>query len=81
MSPKTAEVYAAIQDAVRSGQKYIAPVTFSACFPRASVSAAFRMAKRDGIIEVQYVSCVGTPVYQASGVNQATIEAATAVKH
>lgn len=64
MNTKTLEVLEAIKEAVAAGQTMIAPCTFSFCFPRASVSAAFRAAKQQGIIEVSYISCVGTPVYR-----------------
>lgn len=65
MSPRTAEVYAEICKAAANGETRIAPVVYSYCFGRSATSAAFRMAKANGIIEVAYMSCVGTPVYQA----------------
>ncbi len=81
MNTRTAECLAEIKNAVASGQTRIVPCIFSHCFGRAATSAAFRIAKRDGIIEVNYTSCVGTPVYQAAGIKQAAIESATAVHH
>lgn len=80
MSPKTQEAYDAIASAVASGQTRIAPVTFSFCFGRAATSAAFRMARKNGLIEVAYVSVVGTPVYQGAGLKAAVAEAATATR-
>lgn len=44
----------------------ITPSVYSHFYPRANVSAAFKIAKRDGIIQVKYMSCVGTPVYTNS---------------
>ncbi len=64
MSPKTAEALEEIKSAVASGQTKIVPCTFSHCYGRAATSAAFRIAKREKIIEVAYISCVGTPVYR-----------------
>ncbi len=81
MNPRTAECLAEIKRAATTGQTLIAPCTFTPCFGPAATSAAFRIAKRDGIIEVNYTSCVGTPVYQAAGIKQAAIESATAVHH
>ena len=81
MSTKTAEFYTYIQNAVRAGQTRICPAIFSFCFPRASVSAAFRMAKQNGIIEVAYIGGTGVPVYQAAGTIQAVAEATNGVKH
>lgn len=80
MSPKTQVAYDAIAAAVAAGQTRIAPVIFSHCFGRAATSAAFRMAKANGLIEVAYVSVVGTPVYQAAGMKAAIAEAATATR-
>lgn len=81
MTPATAAAFNEIKSAVAAGQTRIAPVTFSHFFGRAAVSAAFRMAKQAGIIEVAYTSCAGTPVYQAAGVKAAAVEASTSVKH
>ena len=77
-SPKTLEVLAEIQRAATSGQRMIAPAIFSHCYGMAATSAAFRMAKKRGIIEVAYISVVGTPCYQAAGINAAVAEAAGA---
>jgi hypothetical protein len=64
MKPATAEVIAAIKEAVARGEDKITPVIYSHCFGRAATSAAFRKAKADGIIVVNYISIVGTPVYK-----------------
>lgn len=64
MSPKTAEVLEEIKSAVASGQSKIVPCIFSHCYGRAATSAAFRIAKQEKIIEVAYMSCVGTAVYK-----------------
>lgn len=80
MNLKTAEVLAEIKSAAASGQTMIVPSIFTHCFKnRAAVSAAFRIAKRDGVIEVNYMSCVNTPVYQAAGTH-AAIKAAMEAK-
>lgn len=56
MNLKTAEVLAEIKSAVASGQTMIVPSIFTHVFKnRAAVSAAFRIAKRDGIIEINYI--------------------------
>jgi hypothetical protein len=81
LSPKTLEVLAEIKNAIASGQKTLCPAIFSHCFSRAATSAAFRAAKQQGIIELAYMSCVGTAIWQAAGVKQASEEAKTAVKH
>lgn len=81
MNTRTAEALAEIKSAIAAGQTRIAPAIFSHFFGRATVSAAFRIAKAQGLIEVAYTSCAGTPVYQAAGIKAATVEAATAVKH
>lgn len=78
MSPKTAEVLEEIKSAIASGQKTLVPCIFSHCYGRAATSAAFRVARAQKLIEVAYVSCVGTPVYQAYGVSAAIEEAKTA---
>lgn len=77
----TLEVLAEIKNAVAAGQTRIVPCIFSHCFNRAATSAAFRMAKAQGIIEVAYMSCVATPVYQGAGLAKAVAEAPSAVKH
>lgn len=81
MNPKTAEALAEIKAAIAAGQTRIVPAIFSHCFGRAASSAAFRIAKRDGLIEVAYTSAAGTPVYQAAGVAEATVEASNATRH
>lgn len=75
MKPRTAECLAEIRAAVKAGQTMIAPSIFSHCFGRAACSAAFRIAKAEGLIEVAYTSVVGTPVYQPAGLAQAIEEA------
>ena len=78
----TLEVLAEIKNAVAAGQTRIVPCIFSWAFKnRAATSAAFRMAKAQGVIEVAYISAAGTPVYQAAGLKQAIAEAATALAH
>lgn len=64
MNTRTEAALTEIKSAAAAGQKMIAPVTFSHFFGRAATSAAFKIAKRDGIIEVAYTSCAGTPVYR-----------------
>ncbi len=76
MNLKTAEVLAEIKSACAKGQDKIVPSIFTHCFKnRAAVSAAFRIAKRDGIIEINYMSCVNTPVYWAAGTHAAVTKA------
>lgn len=66
MNTRTAEALAAIKTAAAEGQKMIAPALFSHFYGRAAVSAAFKIAKREGVIVVYYISCAGTPVYRPS---------------
>lgn len=78
----TLEILAEIKKAASKGETRITPCVFSWAFRnRAATSAAFRMAKAQGIIEVAYMSVAGTPVYQAAGLKQAVTEAPAAVKH
>jgi hypothetical protein len=81
MSPKTQAALAAIEAAVAEGQQRIAPATFSHFFGRAATSAAFRMAKASGLIEVAYTSTAGTPVYRPAGPGKAVTEDPAATKH
>ncbi len=74
MNANTEAALNEIKSAVAAGQQMIAPVTFSPFFGRAAVSAAFRVAKAQGVIEVAYTSCVGTPVYRAAGTAAAMAE-------
>ncbi len=63
---QTAEVIDAIKAAVAAGQERITPATFSFAFGRGVTAAAFRKAKADGIIVVNYISVAGTPVYKGA---------------
>ena len=78
-SAKTQAALTEIEAAVASGQRRIAPSIFSHCFGRAATSAAFRIARARGIIEVAYIGGTGVAVYQAAGGAQAVKEAETAV--
>ncbi len=80
-SPATQAALNEIKAAVAAGQTMIAPGLFSHCFGRAATSAAFRMAKAQGIIEIAYMSCVNTPVYRGAGIAQAMTEAPAHTKH
>jgi hypothetical protein len=64
MNTRTEAALNEIKAAVAAGQDRIAPVTFTHFFGRSAVSAAFRLAKQQGIIVVAYVSAAGTPVYK-----------------
>jgi hypothetical protein len=64
MNTRTEAALNEIKSAVAANQKMIAACTFSHFFGRAATSAAFKIAKRDGLIEVAYTSCAGTPVYR-----------------
>lgn len=64
MNTRTEAALAEIKSAVAANQQMIAPAFFSHFFGRAATSAAFKLAKRDGLIEVAYTSCAGTPVYR-----------------
>lgn len=66
MNTRTAEALAEIKNAIAQDQDKIVPAIFSHCFGRAATSAAFRMAKAQGLIVVNYMSCVGTPVYKGA---------------
>ncbi len=78
----TLEVLAEIKSAAAKGQNSIVPAVFSWAFKnRAATSAAFRMARAQGIIEVRCMSCAGTPIYQPAGLKAATVESTDAVKH
>lgn len=82
MHIKTAEIIAAIKTDAAKGRSRLVPAVYSWAFKnRTHVSAAFRAAKEQGIIEVAYYSVNGTPVYQAAGLKAATVEASSAVKH
>jgi hypothetical protein len=74
MKPNVAACLAEIRDCVRTGQRSIVPALFRPQFGLAAVSTAFRLAKREGILEVAYVSCAGTPVYQPAGTAAAALE-------
>ena len=81
MSPKTQAALTAIEAAVAEGQQRIAPATFSHFYGRAATSAAFRVAKARGLIELAYTSCAQTPVYRPAGTGAAIAAAAEATKH
>jgi len=81
MSPNTQAALNEIKAAVEAGQQRIAPYLFSHFFGRAAVSAAFRAAKAQGLIEVAYMSMANTPVYRPAGTAAAIVEAASSVKH
>jgi hypothetical protein len=66
MNDRTEAALNEIKSAVAANQQMIAPALFSHFFGRAATSAAFKIAKRDGLIEVAYTSCAGTPVYRPS---------------
>lgn len=59
----TETIIAEIEEAVAGGSR-VAPAPFSACYPRANVSAAFRIALERGLIVVDAVSLAGTPIYR-----------------
>jgi len=61
---KTQQALESIREAVDMGHKRIAPAFYTFMFGRAATSAAFRMAKQAGLIEVAYKSAAGTPVYK-----------------
>lgn len=74
MNAQTTAALNEIKAAVAAGQQMIAPSIFSHCFGRAATSAAFRAAKAHGVIELAYMSCVGTPVYRGKGIAAALVE-------
>lgn len=63
MKATTQRIIDEIEQAVADGS-HISPATFTAYFPRANVSAAFRVARKQGIIVVDSPSCAGTPIYR-----------------
>ena len=66
-SEKTAEIVRYIRN-LKAGDK-IAPVILTYVFGRTNhVSVAIRIAKEFGYIEVAYMGCTGTPVYQRTGI-------------
>jgi len=68
---RTEEIIAAI--VTTSHTHRIAPALFSHCFGRAHTSAAFRLAKSRGLIEVAYISCAGSPVYKLTAAAHALV--------
>jgi hypothetical protein len=64
MKSETADVIESIKAAVAAGEDRITPAIYSFAFGRAVTAAAFRKAKKDGLIEVNYWSVAGTPVYK-----------------
>lgn len=63
MTATTQRIVDEIEQMVADGSR-IAPATFTVFHPRANVSAAFRVARKQGIIMVDSPSCVGTPIYR-----------------
>jgi hypothetical protein len=53
-----------LKKAAAEGQEGLAPSLFSHFYGRGATAAAFRMAKAQGLIEVAFISCAGTPVYR-----------------
>lgn len=80
-SPNTQAALNEIEAAIAAGQKTLTPALFSHCFGRAAASAAFRMAKARGLIEVAYIGGTGVPNYRAAGIAQAITEAPAHTKH
>lgn len=79
--PSAAAALAEIKKAVSEGQDKIVPAIFSHIYGRGATSAAFRMARARGLIEIAYISCAGTPVYRPAGIAEAIREAGIATKH
>lgn len=63
MSPTTAAALAEIREEIAAGASRLIPAFMSRTHGRAAVSAAFKMAKAQGLIEVAYVSA-GSTVYK-----------------
>lgn len=80
MSPNTQAALDDIKAACAAGST-IAPSLFSRFHGRAAVSAAFRIAKSQGLIELVAMSVANTPIYRAAGYRNAVAEAASATKH
>ena len=85
MNAKTAAALAEIKRCVAEGYRLISPPLFSHCYGMGATSAAFRIAKRQGLIEVNYIGGINSPVYQPHGTHAAIAaaisESATAIKH
>jgi hypothetical protein len=64
MNAKTKECLEELKRACAAGQTLIAPSIFSHCYGRGATAAAFRIAKAEGLIEVDYIGGTGTPVYK-----------------
>jgi surfactin synthase thioesterase subunit len=82
--PLAARAQAALDEivaALASGQKTLCPAIFSHCYGRAAASAAFRVAKQRGIVEVAYIGGTGTPNYRAAGIGAAIIQQKSSTQH
>lgn len=62
-----------VAEILASTTDMIAPGIFSHCYGRAATSAAFRMAKERGLIEVNYIGGTGVPVYKLSALARAFV--------
>ena len=60
----TAQVILEIKKEVSNGNDKIAPCTFTHFYGRAATAQAFKQAKQEGLIVVNYKSAAGTPVYK-----------------
>ena len=61
---KFEQVVAEIKSDVANGNDKIAPCTFTHFYGRTATSQAFKQAKRNGLIVVNYISAAGAPVYK-----------------
>jgi len=61
-----AQVISEIKKSVISGDDKIAPCTFTHFYGRAATAQAFKQAKQQGLIIVNYTSAAGTPVYKGA---------------
>ena len=81
MSPQTKAALNEIKAALAAGQATLCPYLFSHIFGRGATSAAFRVAKTQGLIEIAYIGGTGAPNYRAAGIGAAMTEAASASIH
>ena len=63
---KTEQCLEAIKQEAANGNKLIAPVSFSWAYGRTASAQAFKKAKEQGIIVVNYIGSTGTPVYMGA---------------